>query len=437
MIPRFVDHREHADRLVRAALAAADPAGAVEAHWPDELRAARRVTLIALGKASVSMATRAAALLGDALTDGVVLTPPTLVAVARERLEGRAEVLATDHPLPTARNEDAARQVAQLAGRLTESDTLLALISGGASAQLSLPAPGITIADLSALTDRLLRSGATIHELNCVRRHAEELKGGGLARLAHPARIFSLIVSDVVGDDPATVSSGPTSPDPTTFAEALAVLDRYDARRVAPSVTARFVNGVRGEVAETLKPGDPVFDQTRARVIASNQTMLDAVAEEAARMGFAVVERRGGVEGEASEIGRDLGARAAALHAIAKGPSAILLGGETTVSVGHAPGLGGRNQELAAAAAQAIAGRPGVAVLTLATDGVDGPTDAAGAVVSGETQPASTALGVSLAAAIEGHDTHPLLDRLGALIRTGPTGVNVIDLAAALVYPNA
>jgi len=434
--PTFDEHRDHAESLKSAALAAADPADALEREWPAELRAVPRVHVLAIGKASVAMARRAATLLGPALHAGIALTPPEHAAAAREALGASFSVYATDHPIPSRRNEDAARQVAHFAEALTEADTLLALVSGGASAQLTLPAEGVAVADLADLTHHLLRAGATIQELNAVRKHAEQLKGGGLARLALPARVITRIASDVIGDDPGVVSSGPTAPDASTYAEALAVLDHYEARRVAPGVTSRLLRGMRGEAPETAKPDDAIWRETDLRVVASNATMLEAVRAHTATLGFDVVESRSGVTGEASEVGADLARRALALHGVADRPSAILLGGETTVAVGEAPGLGGRNQELAASAAATLDGAGAIAVVALATDGVDGPTDAAGAVVTSRTASQAAALGVSLEAAIAAHDTHPLLDRLGALIRTRPTGVNLIDLYAALVYPD-
>ncbi|MEO0482207.1 MAG: DUF4147 domain-containing protein [Planctomycetota bacterium] len=433
--PMFSQHPEHAASLVRSAIAAADPADALERAWPAELRSASRVHVLAIGKASVSLARRASQLLGPALHAGVVLAPPAYAGPARGALGSTFSVYETDHPLPTARNEEAARQVAQFAADLTDADTLLALVSGGASAQLTLPAEGVSIADVAAITEFLLKAGATIHELNTVRKHAEQLKGGGLARLARPAHVITRVASDVIGDDLGVVSSGPTAPDPTTFDEALDVLDRYAARRVAPGVTARLIRGTRGEAQETVKPDDPLWRNNDLRVIASNATMIEAVARHASELGFDVVEARSGVEGEAAALGRDLARRAIALQAVADRPSAILLGGEATVTVGEAPGLGGRNQELAAASALELQGAVGISVLALATDGVDGPTDAAGALVHTGTAANATDIGVSLEAALHAHDTHPLLDRLNALVRTGPTGVNLIDLYAALIYP--
>ncbi|MEL7473586.1 MAG: DUF4147 domain-containing protein [Planctomycetota bacterium] len=435
--PSFDDHRGHTAELTRAALDAADPAAAIEAHWPDELRSASRVTLLSVGKASVSMARRAISLLGDGLRQGVVLAPPSHAESAAAAFGDRLEVLATDHPLPTPRNESAARRVATLVQNLGHEDTLLVLISGGASAQLSLPRDGVTIDDLSALTHHLLRAGAAINELNTVRKHLERLKGGGIVAITGAARTRSLIVSDVVGNDPATVSSGPTSPDPTTFADAIEVVDRYEARRVAPNATACLLAGVRGAEPETPKPGEVAFERGACRVVASNEQMIDAVATRLVSMGFELVERRTGVQGEAEVVGRDLGRRAAALLGASKRPAAILLGGETTVTVGAASGVGGRNQELATAAALEIHARGPICVMSLATDGIDGPTNAAGAVVTSLTAGQARALGVRADAALRSHDTHPLLDRLNALIRTGPTGVNVIDLMLALVYPTS
>lgn len=395
--------------------------------------------LLAVGKAAAAMA---AGVRDAGLPAGPVLVvgpagPPG--AAAAPGVPG-AETLAADHPVPTARSVAAAARARAFVASMDAGETLLVLLSGGASAMLCLPREPLTLADLAAVTDALLRAGAPIGELNAVRKHCEVLKGGGLAAASGAGRVITLILSDVLGDPLDVIGSGPTAPDPTTFADALAVLERRGALDASPAVTALLRRGVAGEEPETVKPGGPRWARVDNRVIGNNRLATDAAAEACARAGFKVVQRRGAVEGEAAEVGRGLARAAAALAAASDAPAvvggAIVWGGETTVTVGGAPGLGGRNQELALAAAveleRAAPRGAGVTMLSLATDGRDGPTDAAGAVVDGSTAAAIRAAGIDPADALARHDSHRALDAAGALVRTGPTGTNVNDVMVAL-----
>jgi hydroxypyruvate reductase len=380
---------------------------------------------LAIGKAWQPMAHGLEQRLGPPSASGLAIGP-----VGVDPLEGW-ECLHADHPLPTPRNLVAAQRVLEWIQRLSPSDALLVLLSGGASAMLCLPRPPLTLADLVAVTDALLRAGAPIEELNAVRKHAEVLKGGGLAAACPAGRIVTLILSDVLGDRLDVIGSGPTAPDPTTFTDALAVLDRRGALDAAPALTALLRRGVAGREPETVKPGDPLWLRVENIVIGNNRLALDAACAEAAARGYVIAERREMVQGDAADAGRTLARAALGLRA--RRPACIAWGGETTVTVGAATGRGGRNQELALAAALALEGQPGVTILSLATDGRDGPTDAAGAIVDGDTARQIRAAGLDPADALRRHDSYTALDAAGALLRTGPTGTNVNDIMLALI----
>lgn len=397
--------------------------------------------LLAAGKAAPAMAAAASGILGERVRGGLVVTMEEDPRPRHmpERSAGPIRHLPADHPLPTARSVDAAREVVRLVEGLTRTDTLVFLLSGGASAMLTLPAAGLELGDLRAVSDALMKAGATIGELNCVRKHCETLKGGGLARLAaaRGAPVVSLILSDVVGDEVGVIGSGPTAPDATTYADALRVLESRGVVHASSRVTDHLRRGAAGEIDETVKAGDACLSRVRNVIVANNQIAVDAAAAELSRQGFEVVERRTRVEGEAADVGRSLAARLRELAARASArPRAVVWGGETTVTVRGEHGIGGRNQELALAAAVALEGSPRSGVLALATDGVDGPTDAAGAAVGGETVPAARRAGMDPAVFLARHDSHVFfahLDGGSGLIRTGPTGTNVNDVMVGWV----
>ena len=392
-----------------------------------------RIALVAVGKAAVPMARAAEERLGSALSEGLAVT------TAAETLE-RIRVRTAGHPVPDERGLEAAAEVEALAESLGREDLLLALLSGGASALLPAPVAGLTLADKALTTSLLLRSGATIHELNAVRKHLSRLKGGGLARAASPARVVALALSDVVGDDLSTIGSGPTAPDPTSHAQALAVLERRSvASDVPAAVREHLARGARGERPETPKPGDPLFRRVVTRVIGSGRLSVEAAAREARRHGYRPVVLTTRLEGEAREAARVLVAiLREALHAAKprSAPICLLAGGETTVTV-RGQGQGGRNQEMAVAAAVALEGFPAPAVVAcLATDGIDGASDAAGGIVDDTTTARGEQLGLAPPAAfLAASDTRNYLGPLGELIVTGPTGTNVADLVALVTTP--
>lgn len=439
-------------RIQEAALRAVDPEAAVRAglrvaHFSEasaaiccgeaavwDLHDLDRVLLVAVGKAAVPMARAASAQLGHCLTGGVVVTKSGHAAGAA--LPRSLEVVEAGHPVPDENGQRGAERVRALLTGLTPRDGVLVLLSGGASALLPAPVAGVTLAALQTLTGALLRAGATIHEINAVRKHLDELKGGGLARRARPARLAALILSDVVGDQLDVIASGPTAPDPTTYQDAWAVLTRYGLTAgLPPAIAAHLQAGLAGERAETPKPDDPDLAGVVNVLIGSNRLAARAAAAQAEQLGFRSLLLSTFVEGEAREVARVAAALARGVRAHGDplpAPACLVWGGETTVTV-RGQGRGGRNQELALAAALALEGLPDVLLLALATDGTDGPTDAAGGLVDGDTVRRMRAAGVDPAAALADNDAYPALAAAAALVRTGPTGTNVNDLLVLLV----
>ncbi len=433
-----------------AALKAVDPATAVRRHLHIEgsiLRAGttvlpltvrgaespRRVLVLAVGKAAVPMAAGAWQVLGDILVGGVVVTK--YGHAAGYELPSTLEVIEAGHPVPDAAGVRGGRAFKHCLSQTTADDLVLLLLSGGGSALLPAPAACVTLEDLQVTTDHLLRSGANIVDLNIVRKHLSSLKGGQLARMAAPAPVVALLLSDVVGDPIDVIASGPTAPDPTTFAQACDALDRYALTEVVPkSVSAHLQAGLRGEVPETPKPGDSVFDWVHNVIVGSNGLAAQAAVARAETLGYTSLLLTTFIEGEAREIAKVAVAFAKSLkmtgHPVSL-PACLVWGGETTVTV-TGQGKGGRNQELALAAALGLEGIAGVAVMALATDGTDGPTDAAGAIVDGSTASRGRDRGWDLRAALEDNNAYPLLADVGDLLQLGPTGTNVNDLLVLL-----
>lgn len=433
------DPRALAEQLLRAALAAVEPAAAVRAHLDRDptlaatIRAtAGRVFVVGAGKAGAPMTAALVERFPDAIAGGLVVVPrghadrPTI---------GPVRLVEAAHPLPDEAGAAAAAELLALAEKTGEHDLLVCLLSGGASALLPAPTPPLTLADLRAATDLLLRSRAPIGDINAVRRHLSRVQGGRLAA-ASRAPVVTLVLSDVAGDPLHDIGSGPTAPDPTTFADARAALVRHGLWPAVPdAVRLHLEAGLAGHVPETIKPGDPRLARAACRVVASGRHAALAAAAAARAAGLAADVLATRVEGEAREFGRLLAALARGLHSGDAGrprPACWVLSGETTVALGPAVGRGGRNQEAALAAAIALAGCPDVLVACLGTDGTDGNTDAAGAIVDGDTL--ARAGGRDPHAALAAHDSHPLLAAAGALLRTGPTLTNVGDLALVLAF---
>jgi glycerate-2-kinase len=432
--PCFEDRLAHVEAIVRAAVGAADPAQRVfDAVMRDPPPEGEPVSVVAIGKAAGAMFEGFREATGRH-HDAVMVVPDGVPA--------QAWAIRADHPLPTVRSLEAGEAVREFVRRQAMAMSVaghggfVVLISGGASALVTLPVPSIPLARYRDLTDALLRSGEPIGAVNTVRRHCEVLKGGRLAALMEPAWVSAYILSDVIGDEPADIASGPVSPDPTTFERAYEIV-----ARVAPEareVLAHLDAGRRGLVPETLKPGDPVFAKVKPRIVGSNRLAVGAAKFAAEELGFGGVEVGHDVTGEAREVGAGLGRRAIA-RAAAGAATAIVLGGETTVTVGPVAGVGGRCQELALSAAVEIEGQGRIVVAAFATDGADGPAGPegpapAGAVVTGQTGVAAREAGVDPGAGLANHDARRVLEAAGALMETGPTGTNVNDLAVALIY---
>lgn len=426
--PAITDWPQHAAEVVRAMLAAGDPCGALRRAW---VRPSGTVRLLATGKAAVGMACEALTLLGAAPAE-LIVTAPEGVPVPDSLRAAGAKVFTCDHPYPTPRNAEAARAVAEMVARVGADETLVALVSGGASAHLSFPCEPLSIDDLAAATRALQRAGATIRELNTVRKHMEQLKGGRLAARCR-GRVEAFILSDVIGDPLEVIASGPTAADPMTFADALRVLNGRRLIATLPRVADLLRHGANGGLAETPKPGDTVFARVTNRIIASNRGGVDAVAARLAELGFVVQSVEHGVEGEAATIGRRVVAMARACTAV--GPRAWVIGGEWTVTVGDCDGVGGPSQELALAGAEVMA-RSGslIALMAFSSDGRDGPTDAAGAIVTHDTWTRIVATGLNPVSALRRHNSHAALNAANALIRTGPTGTNINHIAVLIAW---
>ncbi|GAB4474319.1 MAG: glycerate kinase [Anaerolineae bacterium] len=429
---RFDDHMQHIRDLIGAAMKAADPARALGANWPLILNDGGPAYVVGAGKAALEMALQAERLYPGPIVDGAVAVVPQRLARLEEAPRS-FKAYPASHPLPDQSNIEAANAIARVAERAGQGDRLLVLLSGGGSAHLTLPAGDLTLEDVRRITMALQHAGAPIRELNTVRKHCEVLKGGGLARLAAPAEVWTFILSDVIGDPLDAIASGPTAADPTTYAQALELLHSYRLTDVAPRVTRHIEAGARGERPETLKPGDEALKHVTNLLIGSNRRALILTRRWAQEVGWRVVGFEMGVEGEARLVGLSLGVMAHDLARRPDKPCCWLIGGETTVTV-HGTGAGGRNQELALSAAIAMDGVQGVALAAFATDGVDGASDAAGAIVTGETCARARAMGLDPQAYLNNNDSHTFFRQVGGLIETGPTGTNVNDIALLLAY---
>jgi hydroxypyruvate reductase len=433
--------RQQGIEIFRAALAAADPVAAVlryvrmrdrtllaqTTRYP--LRGLHKIQVIGGGKAGAAMAQAI-----EKLDFPQALRGPSLVNVKdghRARLRW-IELNECGHPVPDERGVRGAGRIADIATSVGADDLVICLISGGASALLPLPAPPITLEEKQAVTQLLLASGASIHEFNAVRKHISLIKGGQLARMAYPARVLSLILSDVIGDDLDVIGSGLTAPDASTFAGAKAVLEKYGILgRVPVSVRERLESGMGREIRETPKRGDPAFARVQNLVVGSNRLAVEAAAAKARELGFNTLILSTQVEGETREIARMHAAIAKEIAHYRRPlapPACVISGGETTVTL-RGDGLGGRNQEFVLAAAIDLAGQDHTVVLSGGTDGTDGPTPAAGAIADGSTLSRAPDAPQFLAV----NDSYHFFEKLGDLVITGPTNTNVADVRILLV----
>jgi glycerate 2-kinase len=435
--------RQDARIIFEAGLEAADPVVSIRRHLRVDgpiLDAGERVYdltnykniyVVGAGKATAKMARAVEELLDERITGGIVIVKRGHTVPLRQ-----LEVVEAGHPIPDQAGVNATETIVGLLRRTLETDLILCLISGGASALLASSRTGLSLQDKQQTTQALLNCGARIHEVNAIRKHISKVKGGRLAELAYPSTIVSLILSDVIGDAVDSIGSGPTAPDSSTFADCLSIIERYGVGEMIPGVVRRFLQkGAAGEATETPKAGDPIFHKVQNLIVGNNQSALLAAKESAEALGYHVLALSSSVEGEASKaaldhaaIAKDVLAGRGRVHR----PACIISGGETTVTI-EGDGLGGRNQEFALAAAVEIDGMEGVVVLSGGTDGTDGPTDAAGAIVDGTTLQRATEKGLDARDYLRRNDSYPLLKTIGDLLVTGPTLTNVMDLQLVLV----
>ncbi len=437
------DPRKDALAIFQEGLKAADPFAAVErtlqvkenritvAERSYDAGRYRRILVIGGGKAASPMARALEDRFGSRIAKGLVVTK-----YGHDMPLETVQLREAAHPVPDEAGEKGARDILSLLEDVTEEDLVFCLLSGGGSALLPLPAPGITLPEKQATTRELLASGATIHEINAIRKHLSAIKGGGLAKAVWPGTLVSLILSDVIGDDLDTIASGPTVPDRSTFRECLEILDKYNLKeRVPESVLARFRRGTRGDEAETPKAGDPVFEKTQAVIVGSAGMSLTAAREEARRRGYNTLVLSSMIEGETRDVARvhaAIGKEILKTGQPVSRPGCVISGGETTVTL-RGKGLGGRNTEFVLAAAMEIGGLPQVVVFSAGTDGTDGPTDAAGAVADGKTLARAEEQGLSAARYLADNDSYHFFEALGDLVKTGPTMTNVMDLRIVIV----
>jgi glycerate 2-kinase len=435
--------RQHAREIFQAALKAVDPVEAILRHVKQvddglQIGAHRfkfedydRILVSGAGKAGAAMAQALEDLLGNRISDGVVVVKEGHgLPLQHVRLHEAG------HPVPDARGIRGAEDVLTLVSAAGERDLMICVISGGGSALLVAPAEGVTLADKQEVTRLLLACGADIHEINTVRKHLSRAKGGGLARLAYPATVVSLILSDVIGDDLNVIASGPAVPDTSTFADARDVFRKYAIwNQVPESVRNRFQQGLAGDIDDTPKAGDAVFRRCYFELVGNNIQALIAASQEARRKGYQSLILSSTVEGEAREVAKMFVAIAKEVRGSGNpisAPACILCGGETTVTI-QGEGKGGRNQEFALASAMIIDGMENIVVLSGGTDGTDGPTDAAGAVADGSTITRARANNLDPLDLLRRNDSYHFFQPLGDLILTGPTRTNVSDVYMVLV----
>lgn len=438
------ERRERALAILSAALASADPVVAVRRYLSLEddslyvsgrtydLSQFRHIHVVGAGKASGAMAQALEEMLGERVTSGLVNVKYGYLAPTQ-----RVRLQEAGHPLPDEAGLSATGKIVDLLRETGEDELVISLISGGGSALLTSPQEGISLEEAKRLTEALLRCGATINEINAVRKHISQVKGGRLAGLTHPASLITLILSDVVGDPLDVIASGPTVPDSTTYAEAWQVLERYKLiEEVPPSIARHLELGKAGQVEETPKKRDAAFERAYDLIIGNNRQAALAAVERAQELGFNALLLTTYLEGEAREVAKVLVALAKEVaqysEPVAR-PACLVLGGETTVTV-RGGGKGGRNQEMALASALAIESMEDALILCAATDGSDGPTDATGAIVEGDTVARARQLGLDARAYLVNNDSYHFFQALGDLIITGPTNTNVNDLAMVFVF---
>jgi len=443
MVRSLKQQRLDARIIFEASLAAADPILLVRRSLQLDgaiLQAGKRLYdlarysnlyVVGAGKAAAKMARAVEALLGERIAGGIVI-----VKHGHSIPLKKLKIVEAGHPIPDPAGIKATEAIIRLLRRTQKNDLILCLVSGGASALLSCPVVGLSLQDKQRTTQALLNSGARIQEVNAIRKHISGIKGGRLAELAYPSTVLSLILSDVIDDSMDNIGSGPTAPDSSTFADCLSIIDRYGVGDMIPlAVTTFLKKGAAGEIADTPKADNPIFQQVQNLLIGNNQLALVAAKEKAQALGYNTLILSSSVEGEARSVAIDhvVSARdVLSSSSPVRPPACIISGGETTVTIRGA-GLGGRNQEFALAAALEIDGLNGIVVLSGGTDGTDGPTDAAGGIVDGTTVQRARDQGLNARSYLERNDSYPLLKAVGDLLITGPTLTNVMDLRLILI----
>jgi glycerate 2-kinase len=440
---RLAQMRKDAMDIFRRGVEAVEPEAAVKQYCRREgsrllvhreaydLTEFENIFVIGAGKAGAPMARAVEEILGDRITEGIVNVKYGHLAKLN-----RTKAIEAGHPVPDKAGLEGTRAILEVASRAGKKDLVLCLISGGGSALLPFPAEGLTLQDKQDTTKVLLGCGATIHEINSVRKHISGVKGGGLARAAYPATLISLILSDVVGDDLDVIASGPTVADSSSFQDCMSIFDKYGIHEKVPETVLNHVRkGIEGQVPETPKPGDPVFTRTQSVIVGSNLACVLAAEKKARGLAYHTLVLSTMIEGETREVA--LVHTGIAKEILKSGhplspPACVLSGGETTVTI-TGQGLGGRNQEFVLAAAMGLNGREGIVVLSAGTDGTDGPTDAAGAVADSQTIQRAEAKGLNPADFLVNNDAYHFFEKLGDLVKTGPTNTNVMDLRIMLV----
>jgi hydroxypyruvate reductase len=439
-VPKWKDHRTHLDQISSAALAAVNPEQIVRSclsvkddkllifDSSFDLHPSSKIYVVGAGKAGYGMASALQDVFGDRITAGVVAIPQHPAESTR-----RIEFITGGHPTPTEGSIEAGKRIAALLENTKEGDLVIVLISGGGSALLEYPEEGIQLTDLIVMNNLLLRSGAPIHEINTIRRQLSKIKGGGLARMAVPAKVITLILSDVVGDPLSDIASGPTVPDRTSVVDAPSILDKYRLTESTPEAILSFFRNradLRVERAEKIQALAEIF------LVGNNRIAADAAKATASEIGFQATVVTTTMQGEAANVGKVIAALLVSVRDTnlrRNKPACLIFGGETTVTV-HGKGLGGRNQETALAAALELSGIDRIVLMTLATDGVDGPTPAAGAIATGETIAIAKEMGLEPAEFLADNDSYTFFNKLEDTIITGVTGTNVNDLVLGLIY---
>ena len=428
-----------------AALKAVDPAELIRSYGNKilslcEHHTYKNINIVGFGKGACQMSRAIEDIAGDCIESGIVITKYGYNISRQSGVrsqKSKIKIQEAGHPVPDENGLKGTEEIIELLEHSDENTPVICLISGGGSALLVSPYEGITLTEKQTATDLLLKSGASIEELNTVRKHISKVKGGRLVELAYPAKVISLILSDVIGDKLDVIASGPTSPDNTTFTDALKVIERYGLiDRIPRKVLEVLQSGAGGFIPETPKEGDELFDRVENILIGNNRKALEAAKSEAERIGYQTEILTAGISGEAAEVGRWLARRTREMHNMVCTKEdckmCLISGGETTVTV-RGTGLGGRNMEVALSFAIEISGIDGITLLSAGTDGTDGPTDAAGAIVDGATITRARARGLNPENYLENNDSYTFFKETGNLFITGPTGTNVMDIQIVLI----